>query len=348
MNRNGFMKLDRKNKRACASVLLAAVLMGTLSGCDSGTNPAEHPQEPALKYETGTLTMGTGEENSLVHLAGAAISAVISNTVPGIYVALEPSKGSMINAANVSEGKLELALISGDVAYDAVNGEYGFEGNALENLRVLGACYQEVSGWAALKDSGLTMVNELKGKIISTGSQASATELAAEDVFQALGIDSTNTELYSDSISASVAHVKRQTADASHAFTAIPNGNHESIAAEMGVSILAYTEEELETIVGAEPRYFKTVIPAGTYTGQEEEIPTFGVKVLLCASKDMDKDLAYEIARAMDLNGPVYAGGHKFMEAMMDETFLCNELPISLHEGARRYYEEAGFLKDTN
>ena len=345
MNRNGFMKFDRKNRRTFAAVTLAAVMAVCLSGCSSQPEAFTDGQEPALAYEAGTLTMGTGEENGLVHLAGAAISAVISNTVPGIHVALEPAKGSMINAANVSEGKLELALISGDVAYDAVNGEYGFDGESYENLCVLGACYQEVSGWAALRDSGLTMVNELKGKVISTGSKASATELAAEDVFEVLGIDRVNTELYSDSISASAAHIKRQTADASHAFTTIPNGNHESIAAEMGVSILAYTDEELEAIVGAEPRYFKTVIPAGTYTGQEEDIPTFGVKVLLCASKEMDEDLAYEIARALDLNGPTYAGGHKFMEAMLDETFLCNELPIPLHEGAKKYYEELGFLK---
>ena len=128
MNRNGFMKFDRKNRRTFAAVTLAAVMAVCLSGCSSQPEAFTDGQEPALAYEAGTLTMGTGEENGLVHLAGAAISAVISNTVPGIHVALEPAKGSMINAANVSEGKLELALISGDVAYDAVNGEYGFDG----------------------------------------------------------------------------------------------------------------------------------------------------------------------------------------------------------------------------
>ena len=60
----------------------------------------------------------------------------------------------------------------------------------------------------------------------------------------------------------------------------------------------------------------------------------------------MDPDLAYEIARAMDLNGPTYAGGHRFMAAMLDETFLCNELPIPLHEGAETYYREMGFIKE--
>ena len=318
-----------------------------LSGCGNGVpNSAAVSEATGMEYETGTLRMGTGEENGLVHLAGSAVSAVISNTVPGIYVEPEPSKGSMINASNVSEGDLDLALIAGDVAYDAVQGVCSFEGEPLENLRVLAACYQEVSGWAALASSGLTRVDQLRGKILSTGSRASATEQTAHAVFAVLGIDENNSELYSDSISSSVAHVKRQTADASHAFSTVPNGSHESIAAEAGVSILAYTEEELDQILNADPRYFKTEIPAGTYTGQEEAVPTFGIKMLLCASKEMDPDLAYEIARAMDLNGPTYAGGHQFMAAMLDESFLCNDLPIPLHEGAETYYREMGFIKE--
>lgn len=345
MNRNGFMKFDRKNRRTFAAVTLAAVMAGSISGCGGSVGQQEDYQAMGLGYETGTLILATGEENSLVHLAGASVASVVNQTVPGIHVALELSKGSMNNAANVSEGRVDLALISGDVAYDAINGEYSFDGEALENLCALAACYQEVSGWAALEESGLTYVNQLKGKILSTGSKASATEQAAEDVFEILGIDSTNTELYSDSIFNSVAHVKRQTADASHAFTAVPNGSHESIAAEKGISVLSYTEAELDAIVNADPRYFKTEIPAGTYTGQDEAVPTFGVKVLLCASEDMDEDLAYAIARTIDVNGAAYAGNHKFMEAMLDETFLCNELPIPLHEGAKKYYEELGFLK---
>ncbi len=86
-------------------------------------------------------------------------------------------------------------------------------------------------------------------------------------------------------------------------------------------------------------------LPAGTFAGQQEAVPTFGVKVLLCASSDMDEELAYEIAMAMDVNGPVYAGGHAFMSAMLKKEFLCNDLPAPLHEGARRYYEERGYLR---
>lgn len=319
------------------AVILAAAI---LQGCSRPGSGAEEPTD----YLPQTLVMGTGEENGTVWKAGFATAEVINNTVPGIHVAVEASKGSPVNAVNVADGTWDLAIIPGDTAYDAISGENGFRGEKIENLCVLAACYQEVSGWAALEESGLSMVHELRGKIISSGPAASRTEMASKAVFRVLGIDESNTEIYSDGLSDSVGHVMKQTADAVHGFAAVPLEAHERLAAESGAVFLSYTEEELEQILKEEPGYFKTVIPAGTYSGQEEEVLTFGVKVLLCAGNDMDPDLAYEIARAMDLNGPVYTGNLPFMSMVQDKKFLCNDLPIPLHEGAERYYREMGYL----
>ena len=339
------LKLQKQNRKLTSLVLAAAFVAASFSGCAQNENPAAG-QETELAYEAGTLSLGTGEESAQIHMAGIAIAGVINNTVPGIHAAVETTKGSAINATNLSEGDLDLAMISGDVAYDAVHGMYVFDGEPLENLRVLGACYQEVSGWMALKKTEMTQVNQLKGKIISSGPVASATELASDIVFEVMGIDPGNTEVYSDNLTNSVEHIKRETADAVHAFSTVPYRAHEALAAEYETTVLGYTEGELEQILKMDERYFTTVIPAGTYQGQEEDVPTFGMKVLLCANADMDEDLAYEIARALDLNGPVYTGGHKFMAAMQEKEFLCNDLPIPLHEGAKTYYQEAGFLKE--
>lgn len=341
MKKNGFTK--RKRNKYLVFTTMLMVSSAACCGCGIGT---EAPAQPQIAYETGTLNMGTGTEGSIVHQAGFKVSDIISNTVPGVYVAVEVSRGGMVNAAHVSDGSMDLALISGDVAYNAVNGKNSFMGKPLQNLRVLGACYQEVSGWAAPKTAGLSTVSELKGKIISSGSRASATELASEDVFSVLGIDKENTEVYSDSISSSVRHLKEGTADASHAFSAVPNAAHETLANEVETVILSYSEEELEQIVAKEPWYFKTEIAAGTYNGQTEEAATFGRKVLLCGNADMDAKLAYEIARALDLNGPVYTADTHFMSSIQDKDFLCNELPIPLHEGAESYYRELGYIRE--
>ena len=331
---------ENNRVKAFAAIMASAAV---LFGCSEAASPQE---TNTVAYEIGTLNMGTGSEGSVIHQAGWKVSDIISNTVPGIYVAVEVSKGAMVNADRVSDGAMDLALIPADVAYDAVKGENSFSDKKLENLRVLGACYQEVSAWATPVSTGLTEVSELKGKIISNGSRASATELASENVFSILDIDEENTEVYTDTISASVRHLKEGTADASHAFTAVPNASHESLANEMEAVFLPYSEEQLEQILNMEPWYFETEIPAGTYQGQEEAVPTFGRKVLLCANAEMDSDLAYEIARALDLNGPVYTADTAFMSKISDKEFLCEELPIPLHEGAEDYYRELGYIRE--
>jgi len=102
----------------------------------------------------------------------------------------------------------------------------------------------------------------------------------------------------------------------------------------------------LEQIVAQKPWYVKTEIPASTYPGQEEAVATFGRKVLLCADADLDEDLAYEIARALDLNGPVYTADTRFMSEIANKDFLCKEIPVPLHDGAERYYREVGYITE--
>ena len=56
----------------------------------------------------------------------------------------------------------------------------------------------------------------------------------------------------------------------------------------------------------------------------------------------MEEELAYEIVRAMDTN--IRKAGDPHLAAMEDKSFLCQEGPVLLHEGARRYYTEKGYM----
>ena len=71
---------------------------------------------------------------------------------------LKESKGSPVSLENLCQGKYDLALVSGDVVYDAWNGEGTFEGEKKVNFRILMACYPAASQWLARKDSGLAFV----------------------------------------------------------------------------------------------------------------------------------------------------------------------------------------------
>ena len=119
----------------------------------------------------------------------------------------------------------------------------------------------------------------------------------------------------------------------------------EAAVADGTVRILPYEAETVQELVGVYPWYCGAHLPAGTYAGQKEDVQTFGMKVLLCVRADMEDELAYQTAMALDIKGDAIAAAEPWLWAAADKEALCKELPIPLHEGAEAYYREIGYLK---
>lgn len=351
------MKTGRK---AAAALILSAIVLG-LSGCQRAwSDPFSPQQKPgfalgfsrgrrAQEDETVTLSMAAGAEGSTVFSAGAAVASAINNGGVGIHVSIETSRGALVDIKNLSEGTVDLAMISGDAAFDAKTGIGAFEGVGKEGFLALGACYPEGSQWIARKDSGLTWVHELNGKRISAGARASATERASEAAASVVDLDGEETEWSACGLSDGADGLRNGTLDAAHGFARFPSEAFEVLAGETETALLKYTEAELAEILAfgaAKGRpYCRLTVPAGAYPGQEEAYDTFGIKVLLCADASLEEELAYGIAKALDEKGPEYTAGHRFMALMQDKEFLSGDLPIPLHPGAERYYREMGYME---
>ena len=329
------MTVLKMTKRSGICFFAAAALCLALSGCKREESAEASKEEP----ERFLLTMETFTDGSAMDLAGETAAAVINNTVPGAHVQVSVSKGSPVNAVNVENGSVDLALVRADTAWEAYYGQGAFEGEPKEGLRVLAACYPVLSAWTAKKDSGLIWVHDLKGKTAGAGTEGSITDRMSRLAFSVMGISEENTALEPLGLEEGAEWTAEGWVQAAHSFAQVPNpGIPGADASGAEWIFLSYTEEELEAILNAAPWLYRGQLPAGILAGQEEAADTFGMKILLCASADMEEELAYEIAMAMDVNG--------FMSAMLEEEFLCQDLPIPLHDGARRYYEECGYLME--
>ena len=86
-------------------------------------------------------------------------------------------------------------------------------------------------------------------------------------------------------------------------------------------------------------------IPAGTYTGQDYDTLTSGVKCLVIVNADMDESLVYDMCKTMNENSADLAAGNAILNEMTDPSFLCTNMPIPLHSGAEKYYSELGLLE---
>ena len=291
------------------------------------------------------MTFGTADTGGSMYPAGAAVSQVWTNNVEGVKCNTQTSTGSFQNCQDVSTGEVDVAVATSDVVLNAYNGTGKFADiGKLDNLRVIGAVYTSVLSGVALKSSGLTYINELLGKRVAVGPAASATENATLAAFDAMGIDSSNTSLENLGLGDGADSVGDGILDAAFGFAGLPIGGQLNLAATKEIQVLDMTQEEIDKVLAGNAAYIQTKIPAGTYTGQDNDANTFGVKCLIIVTADMDADLVYDLCKAMNEHTEELAAGNALLKDMTDPSFLCTQMPIPLHDGAQKYYSEQGLI----
>jgi len=291
------------------------------------------------------MTFGTADTGGSMYPAGAAVSQVWTNNVQGVKCNTQTSTGSFQNCQDVSTGEVDVAVATSDVVLNAYNGTGKFADiGKLDNLRVIGAVYTSVLSGVALKSSGLTYIHDLLGKRVAVGPAASATENATLAAFDAMGIDSSNTSLENLGLGDGADSVGDGILDAAFGFAGLPIGGQLNLAATKEIQVLDMTQEEIDKVLAGNAAYIQTKIPAGTYTGQDNDANTFGVKYFIIVTADMDADLVYDLCKAMNEHTEELAAGNALLKDMTDPSFLCTQMPIPLHDGAQKYYSEQGLI----
>ena len=291
------------------------------------------------------MTFGTADTGGSMYPAGAAVSQVWTNNVQGVKCNTQTSTGSFQNCQNVSTGEVDVAVATSDVVLNAYNGTGKFADiGKLDNLRVIGAVYTSVLSGVALKSSGLTYIHDLLGKRVAVGPAASATENATLAAFAAMDITKDNTSLENLGLGDGADSVGDGILDAAFGFAGLPIGGQLNLAATKEIQVLDMTQEEIDKVLAGNAAYIQTKIPAGTYTGQDNDANTFGVKCLIIVTADMDADLVYDLCKAMNEHTEEMAAGNALLKDMTDPSFLCTQMPIPLHDGAQKYYSEQGLI----
>ncbi len=328
------------------SLILALAMVFALAACGE-KQPSNDGNTDGDKSARGNviMTFGTADTGGSMYPAGAAVSQVWTNNVEGVKCNTQTSTGSFQNCQDVSTGEVDVAVATSDVVLNAYNGTGKFADiGKLDNLRVIGAVYTSVLSGVALKSSGLTYIHDLLGKRVAVGPAASATENATLAAFGVMGIDSSNTSLENLGLGDGADSVGDGILDAAFGFAGLPIGGQLNLAATKEIQVLDMTQEEIDKVLAGNAAYIQTKIPAGTYTGQDNDANTFGVKCLIIVTADMDADLVYDLCKAMNEHTEEMAAGNALLKDMTDPSFLCTQMPIPLHDGAQKYYSEQGLI----
>lgn len=325
------------------AMVFALVACGEKQPATDGDASSDGDKQPARGNVI--MTFGTADTGGSMYPAGAAVSQVWTNNVEGVKCNTQTSTGSFQNCQDVSTGEVDVAVATSDVVLNAYNGTGKFADiGKLDNLRVIGAVYTSVLSGVALKSSGLTYIHDLLGKRVAVGPAASATENATLAAFAAMDITKDNTSLENLGLGDGADSVGDGILDAAFGFAGLPIGGQLNLAATKEIQVLDMTQEEIDKVLAGNAAYIQTKIPAGTYTGQDNDANTFGVKCLIIVTADMDADLVYDLCKAMNEHTEELAAGNALLKDMTDPSFLCTQMPIPLHDGAQKYYSEQGLI----
>ena len=298
----------------------------------------------SAQQRTDIVWAGAGVGSSSYNHA-AAYAAVISKHSDKLEVTAVPAAGSVEVPRLLNVGQIDVGINNTQASYDAYNGVGSFEGHPpIDKLRLLWHMVAGVTHVVVDAGSGIETVADLRGRRLAHVRPGSSAYVQAQDLLASFDIDmASDLTGYGYSHSEQVAAFRDGHVDAIITGGSAGSGQILELIAGREVRFLGITDEEWERLAATVPDgyYSRFTIPAGTYTGQDEEVHTFAIPSFWAATTDMPDEVAYELARVFFENRDEAIE----MVATIDETDLQKQTlaaPIPWHPGSRRYFEEQG------
>jgi TRAP transporter TAXI family solute receptor len=294
---------------------------------------------PALAQEQ--LSIATGGTGGVYFPMGGGLAEVINAHVEGYSATAEVTGASVENMGLIATGDADIAFSLADTVLQAYEGTARFEGQQLDMVRGLASVYANMVQIVALEGSGITTLEDLRGKRVSIGAPGSGTEVNAQAILNANGITYDDIDEQRLNFNETADALANGDVDAGFWSVGAPTSSILNLATTNDIVILELTDEQFAAAQGADPTFARTTLPGGTYEGSDEDIAVLGIPNVLVVSSEMPDDLAYEITKAMfeniaDLQAVHPAANETTVEFTMEAT------PIPLHPGAVRYYDEIG------
>jgi hypothetical protein len=140
-----------------------------------------------VSAKTTFISVGTGGTGGIYYPYGGGVAEIWSKNVPGIKAVAEVTGASVENVKLAHKGETVVGEVMGDVAVAGYNGLSKFKGKK-HNILSMAIMYPNLLQVVTLKKSGITNIEQVKGKNISTGSPGSGTNFMAEAVLKSLGV----------------------------------------------------------------------------------------------------------------------------------------------------------------
>lgn len=322
----------------------AAAVMLSLwaAACGRPAEPGGTPGAGGGQAQPVRLSIATGGTSGVYYVLGGGLAQLLSKHIEGVEATAEVTEASVANMQLLAQRSADIAFTLVDTAFDAARGQGKF--SAPLPIATLAAIHTNATHIVTLADSGIQTVADLRGRRVSTGAPNSGTEVIAERILRAAGIDPdrdiTRERL---SLKESADALKDRKIDAFFWSGGIPTAGVTELGASPNVTIRLIAHGELVEALRAQygPLYVATEIPAGVYPDVDQPVTVSAVPNLLVVHRDMPEDLAYRITRVLFEHLDELKAVHEAAE-QIEPRLAATASPVEYHPGAIRYYKEVG------
>ncbi|HYE90696.1 MAG TPA: TAXI family TRAP transporter solute-binding subunit [Terriglobales bacterium] len=297
----------------------------------------------AAATDKTVVSLGTATPGGGFPLYGGAVAEVVNAEDPSLAVTPRNTKGSTENVPLLEAGTLDLALVQGEVAHEALAGI----GRAPANLRIVAAMYSTPGMFVVRADAPYRTIDDLRDKPVAFGAQGSGLVILARYVLDGLGLDRDRDfkAVFLERAGDGPAMVLDGRVAALWGggigwpgFTTMAN-------APGGARFLVPDAAGISRVLARHPFLRPLDVPAGSYPGQTAVITSVGSWSFIMARPSLPDETAYRIARALHRGEAKLAA--KLAQAR--ETTAANTAAAAraelLHPGVARYLREIGALR---
>lgn len=320
------MQLSKIFKRVLTAGLALAMAV-SVAGCgESGS-------------KENSINIATGGTAGTYYPIGGAMAEILNKEIPGMKASAQSTGASVANINMLKDGQVEMAIVQNDIAYYAVNGTEMFD-QKVENLRGIAALYPETCQFVTLESSGIKSISDLKGKKVAVGAAGSGVEGNVRQILKAYGITYDDIDEQFLSFSEGATALKDGTVDVACVTAGYPTASIQDVASQKQIRLIPLDKDKITALSIDYPFYTKTIVPAGTYQGFDEEVPTVSVMAILITNDKMDDKTGYAVTKAIFTNVDKIFEAHPAAKNIKKETALSGLNFIRMNGGAEKFLKE--------
>ncbi|NNJ90363.1 MAG: TAXI family TRAP transporter solute-binding subunit [Gammaproteobacteria bacterium] len=295
------------------------------------------------------ITIGTGGVTGVYYPTGGSICRLVNKgrKQHGVRCSVESTAGSVYNINTIRAGDLDMGVAQSDWQFHAYNGTSKFkDAGAFKELRAVFSVHPEPFTVVARADSGIRNIEDLKGKRVNIGNPGSGQRGTMEVLMKAMGWDKSTFSLASELKSSEQSSALCDNKIDAMVFTVgHPSGSIKEATTTCDSVLVNITGPVVDKLVADNDYYRKAVIPGGMYRGNPDDTTTFGVGATFVSSTATSAETVYTVVKSVFENMDSFRKLHPAFANLKASEMIKDGLSAPLHDGAAKYYKEAGLIK---